>query len=96
MERTAGVRDLKARLRHYLEIVREGGAVIITDRGRPVARLTAIRDVVRAATIDDVLDELEAEGPLERAAEPARKRQPPPVPVSGGVSANRIVAQLRR
>src|SRR5271165_4411399 len=73
MERTVGVRDLKARLSHYLDVVREGGAVIITDRGRPIARITAIGEAARAATIDDVLDALEAEGALERAAQPARK-----------------------
>lgn len=37
--RHASVSALKARLSEYLAAVREGEQVIITDRGRPVARL---------------------------------------------------------
>lgn len=33
---------LKARLSEYLDIVKAGGDVIVTDRGKPVARLTAV------------------------------------------------------
>jgi len=36
---TVGVRDLKARLSEHLRNVRDGGAIVITSRGRPVARL---------------------------------------------------------
>ena len=36
---TVGARELKARLGRYLQIVREGGTVIVTDRGKPVGRL---------------------------------------------------------
>ena len=41
------VSGLKSRLSEYLMIVRGGGTVIVTDRGRPVARiepLTAAQD----------------------------------------------------
>ena len=37
------VRDLKNRLSQYLRRVQEGEEVIVTNRGQPVARLTAIR-----------------------------------------------------
>ncbi len=37
---TAGVRELKARLSHYLGLVKEGRAVYVTERGKEVARLT--------------------------------------------------------
>jgi prevent-host-death family protein len=36
---TVGARELKARLGRYLQIVREGGTVIVTDRGKPIGRL---------------------------------------------------------
>jgi prevent-host-death family protein len=39
---TASVAELKARLSEFLAVVRGGDDVIITDRGRPVARLTAL------------------------------------------------------
>ena len=34
-----GIRDLKNRLTHYLETAKKGDAIIITDRGVPVAIL---------------------------------------------------------
>jgi prevent-host-death family protein len=37
-----GIRDLKNGLSRYIDQVREGGEVIVTDRGQPVARLSAI------------------------------------------------------
>lgn len=37
---SVGVRELKAHLSQYLARVRRGETVVVTDRGRPVARLT--------------------------------------------------------
>lgn len=37
-----GVRDLKNNLSRYLDRVREGEDVIVTEHGRPVARLSAL------------------------------------------------------
>ena len=34
-----GVKELRANLSHWLEMVREGQEIVVTDRGRPVARL---------------------------------------------------------
>ena len=41
MKRTS-ISGLKARLSAYLDVVRGGDDVIITDRGRPIARLTPV------------------------------------------------------
>ena len=40
--KTAAVSELKARLSKYLDRVKAGEEVLITDRGNPVARLTPI------------------------------------------------------
>jgi prevent-host-death family protein len=37
-----GIRELKNRLSSYIDRVRDGEEVIVTDRGRPVARLSAV------------------------------------------------------
>ncbi len=37
------ISDLKARLSAFLDIVRNGEEVLVTDRGRPVARLMPIQ-----------------------------------------------------
>jgi prevent-host-death family protein len=39
---SAGVAQLKARLSEYLSRVRAGEEVLVTDRGRPVARLVPV------------------------------------------------------
>ena len=36
------IREMKNRLSQYLKLVQSGGEVVITDRGRPVARLTPV------------------------------------------------------
>ncbi len=35
----AGVKDLKNRLSHYLSLVKRGDEVLVTERGRVVARI---------------------------------------------------------
>lgn len=37
-----GIRDLKAKLSLYVSEAAGGATIVITDRGKPVARLTAI------------------------------------------------------
>ena len=39
----ASISELKARLSAYLEIVRRGDEVLVTDRGQPVARLAPVK-----------------------------------------------------
>jgi prevent-host-death family protein len=40
---TASIADFKARLSAFLDVVKEGQEVIITERGRPIAQVTAVR-----------------------------------------------------
>ena len=42
MENKAGVRDLKNRLSSYLKRVMNGETILITDRGKAVARLVPV------------------------------------------------------
>ncbi len=37
-----GIRELREQLKHYVERARRGEDVVITDRGRPIARLVAL------------------------------------------------------
>jgi prevent-host-death family protein len=41
-EEKVGIRQFKTRLSRYVRHVREGGTVIITDRGKPVGRLVPV------------------------------------------------------
>lgn len=82
------MRDLKNNLSRYLKRVQEGGEVIVTDHGRPVARLAALDHPT------DKLAELIASGavrPAERSTrQPPKRRIQPRGPVSD------LVADQRR
>lgn len=53
------IRDMKNRLSMYLKLVRTGKEVVITDHGRPVARLTPAKAAVEE-TEADVIKRIEA------------------------------------
>ena len=57
--KTAAVSELKARLSEFLGQVKAGSEVLITDRGRPVARLVPI---FGARTVKESLSTLEKQG----------------------------------
>lgn len=60
---TVGARELKTRLGGYLQQVRQGRTLVITDRGEPVAELRPLR---AAGTEDARLDQLSALGAITR------------------------------
>jgi prevent-host-death family protein len=60
---TVGVRELKTRLGGYLQQVRQGRTLVITDRGEPVAELKPLHG---AGTEDAVLERLKAIGTVAR------------------------------
>ena len=39
---TVGVRELKARLSAYLQQVKAGATIVITERGRPIGRIVPV------------------------------------------------------
>ena len=41
--KTVGARELKTRLGSYLDYVRQGNRIVVTDRGKPVAEISPIR-----------------------------------------------------
>ncbi len=44
MIKTASISELKAKLSAFLDVVRQGNEVLVTDRGRLIARLTPVQD----------------------------------------------------
>ena len=83
-----GVRDLKNNLSRYLDQVEAGVEVVVTDRGRPIARLNGIDDVPRdklAALIDAGL-----------VRPPTSKVRQRPVPLRSDGAVSELVAEQRR
>ncbi|MFQ5679831.1 MAG: type II toxin-antitoxin system Phd/YefM family antitoxin [Gemmatimonadota bacterium] len=62
--RRAPISELKAKLSQYLDAVRAGQEVIVTDRGRPVARISPVRG------------EAGSEGRMERLVRTGQVRPP--------------------
>ena len=62
-----GVRQLREELSAWLEEVKAGGRVTITERGRPIARIVPLSG-------PSSLEELIAQGRVTPALRPARKR----------------------
>ena len=81
-----GIRDLHDRLSEHLERVEQGAAVVVTRRGRPIARLSAIDG-------EDPLDDLVRRGLVTRPSQPRRARRAA-VKASGSVSD--LIAEQRR
>ncbi|MCB0004462.1 MAG: type II toxin-antitoxin system prevent-host-death family antitoxin [Anaerolineae bacterium] len=57
---TTGIRNFKAQLSSYVQQAKAGSVVIITERGKPVARLMPIRP-----TIEQRMEELVEAGLLD-------------------------------
>ncbi len=81
-----GIRELRDHLSRYLERVQAGDEVVVTDRGRAVARILPISG-------ERTIDRLVREGKVTPAA--TRKRTlPRPLKTNGTVSD--LVAEQRR
>jgi len=66
--RKVGSREFKNRLGRYLLAVRKGQTLLITDRGKPVAKVSPPdQNGDSELTFSDVLKKLEAEGKIRLA-----------------------------
>ena len=75
--RMVGSRELKNRLGRYLGLVGRGETIIVTDRGKPVARLVPPEPEPETTySVEDLLKRLEAEGHLRRGTRPFRRFKP--------------------
>lgn len=79
---TVGVRELKSRLSEYLRRARDGERVVVTDRGQPVAVISAPSE----PPIDAYLEALARQGLLRRgigkprgSSRPVRLKKGPPM-----------------
>ena len=66
MATSAAVTELKAHLSEYLRTVKRGEEVLVTERGKPIARLMPLPP----ASESDGLDELERAGLFRRGEGP--------------------------
>jgi prevent-host-death family protein len=84
-ERRIGIRELKSKLSECVREVRRGGTIVVTERGRPVARMIAA-----ASPLGERLDVLRNAGGILWSG----RRLKPTKPVIRVSSAGRTVADL--
>ena len=88
---TVGVRELKNQLSSFLDRVKAGEVITVTEHGRPIARLTAIGGDV------DRMAELVEAGIIKPAARTGRRLPGKRVKMAGGASqVTQLVDEQRR
>jgi len=89
-EQEVGVRELKARLSEHLARVKEGAVVIVTERGRPVARLSPIEREAIPPHLKALIESGEVRWSGQRPL-PAE-----PIPMKpGGITAAQMISEDR-
>ncbi len=84
-----GVRDLKNRLSAHLDRVKDGEQILVTEHGRPVARLSPV-----GADVDGMTALVDA-GIVRAPQAPVRRLAPKRVKLTGGRSLDDDVAAQR-
>jgi len=74
-----GIRVLRDNLSRYISRVREGEEVIVTDHGKPVARIAPLD---RPYLLERLISEEAGKPPLDRERTSSGKRVKPAAPVS--------------
>jgi prevent-host-death family protein len=90
---SVGIRELKASLSKYLDLVRGGETIVITDRGKPIARI----ETIEQEALPDSVKYLIASGGMRYVGKP--RYIPRPVgtlPDDGGKTMVDYVRDQRR
>ena len=74
-----GIREFRAQMRHWLGRVRDGEDVVITEHGKPVAKIVQ-------ADGRNAIQRLIDQGLISPARRPKRKLGPPRLKAKGSVS----------
>lgn len=91
---TVGVRELKNRLTRYLRETKNGGEIVVTERGNPIAVIQPIRSAKRASGLEARLASLAARGVVTLPSR--RPRQRVRLVTVKGPSVSRAVLEDRR
>lgn len=88
-----GSREFKNRQGYYLRRVRQGETIVVTDRGKPVAKVEPVRgDTASAPGLEERLWELAAQGHLRLGTKPFARFKPV---LARGKPASRMIIEDR-
>ena len=80
---SVGIREAKINLSKLLKEVQKGAEIVITDRGKRIAKITAVDEA--SLPLMDRIKNLETSGVLSPAPGQARPL-PPPLPLEAGIA----------
>jgi len=89
MENTVGIRDFKARLSEYMNRVKSGQSLIITEHGKPVGRILPV-----GMSLEERVDALQKAGLVTWNGKKLRRITPPAVNRSNKLISD-IVVEMR-
>ena len=90
---SVGIKELKNRLSRYLSYVKQGEDVLITDRGKAVARIIA--ESSQTASLRNALQPLIIRGLITLPADPLQREIPEPVEVTGKPVSEMVIEDRR-
>jgi len=90
---TAGIKDIKNNLSRYLDRVKSGEEILITERGKPIARI--IRESGKSSSIRQALGPLLENGLVSMPTQQPGKEPPARIEASGK-SASEMAMEDRR
>lgn len=88
MSKEVGIRELKTHLSRYVKKVKDGDEILVTERGRIIARLVPVEPHSETARFQNMLLKLSAEGQIilprihKKAACSARRKKVKGTPFS--------------
>lgn len=90
---TAGIKELKNQLSRYIGLVKKGDDVLITDRGRVVARI--IKEDASMSLLRQSLQPLILKGQIIMPTQDIRRDMPKPIELPGKL-VSEIILEDRR
>jgi prevent-host-death family protein len=90
---TVGIQEFRDHIKRYLAAARRGEDVVVTENGRPLAKLTKVSS--NEAEEEDCLARLAAKGLLRPALRRRRPAGPPPLKIPGASLSELIIKDRR-
>lgn len=91
MSKAVGIRELKTHLSRYVKEVKDGDEILVSERGRIVARIVPVEPHSEATRLQNLLLKLSAEGQIilpkihKKTERPARRKKIKGSPFSDAV-----------
>ncbi len=90
---TAGIREFKNKLSHYLSYVKKGEDVLITERGKVIARV--IQENSQKISLRKALQPLIMKGLISLPVQELNKEVPDPIAVPGKPISEMVIEDRR-